>query len=239
VTTTPPGRGPLDAGTAAALRACISPERLGPYERAAGDPDRALALYVWNLEASAAFFADLGVLEVALRNACHDQLRAWNAQQGRTRPWYDHPVLDDRRRGDVAEARRRVRQGRGTETEGRVIAELAFGFWRQLHAARYEAVLWTPALRRAYPRLQPRRRSAVYDRLDHLNTLRNRIAHHEPVHGHDVGRTGKDLGGLHADLVELLAWINPPVATWLVARSRLPALLAGRPGPAAGGPRRR
>lgn len=226
---TPDRRDPLDDLTAAALRACISAERLRPYERAVGDPGRALELYLWNLAASAAFFEDLGVLEVALRNACHDQLRAWNAAQGRTSPWYDLALLDDRRRGDVAEARRRLQQGRRAETEGRVIAELAFGFWRQLHAARYESDLWTPSLRHAYPHLPSRRRGTVYERLDHLNTLRNRLAHHEPVHGRDVARTGKDLAGLHADLVDLLGWISPPVATWLSSTSRLPALLLSKP----------
>jgi len=57
------------------------------------DPARALDLYSWNAAVSAALFEDLSVLEVTLRNACHRELRAWNAAQGQASPWYHHPVL--------------------------------------------------------------------------------------------------------------------------------------------------
>jgi hypothetical protein len=48
----------------------LSRPRLGTYLRSAGnDQDRALALYEWNAELSAAVMRDLAHLEVALRNA--------------------------------------------------------------------------------------------------------------------------------------------------------------------------
>jgi len=94
-----------------------------------------------------------------------------------------------------------------------------FGFWRFLHARSYEATLWTPCLRLAFPHLQPRRRNTVYTRLDHLNTLRNRIAHHEPIHGARIAGTGHGIAGLHTEMLELLGWIDPVVENWVRARS--------------------
>lgn len=130
---------------------------------------------------------------------------------------------------DVARARQRVGQGGKPETEGRVIAELMFGFWRLLHSKTYEATLWTPCLRHAYPHQRPNDRTAVYRRLDHLNTLRNRIAHHEHVHGATIAKTGIDIAAMHEALLDLLRWIDSDMHHWVLAHSRVPALLRSRP----------
>jgi hypothetical protein len=130
---------------------------------------------------------------------------------------------------DVGRARQRVTQGGKPETEGRVIAELMFGFWRLLHSKTYEATLWTPCLRHAYPLQQPKDRSAVYRRLDRLNTVRNRIAHHEPIHGSTIGKTGLDVAGMHQALLDILGWIDADVQRWVTAHSRVPTLLRNRP----------
>lgn len=60
----------------AAVRMSVGADRLAEYDLAAdGDETRAIDLYGWNAAVSAAFFEDLSVLEVALRNACHRELR--------------------------------------------------------------------------------------------------------------------------------------------------------------------
>ena len=213
-----------------AIRTAIGADRLAAYDTAVGgDRARAVDLYGWNAAVSAALFEDLSVLEVILRNACHRELRAWNTAQSQASPWYHHPVLTPGGMEDVGRARRRVVQGGKPETEGRVVAELMFGFWRLLHSKTYEATLWTPCLRHAYPFQQPNDRSAVYDRLDRLNTLRNRIAHHEPIHSGTIAKTGLDIAGMHQALLDLLDWIDRDVQHWVTTYSRVPALLQNRP----------
>ncbi|KXF49591.1 hypothetical protein AXA44_23825 [Rhodococcus sp. SC4] len=212
------------------LQTGLTSERLAPYLRAAGgNIDRALDLYEWNTQISAALFADFSYFEVILRNACHRQLQQWVARQNSTAPWYRHPALTTRSAEDVTKARNRATRGRRQETEGRVVAELMFGFWRFLHSRSYEATLWTPSLRHAYPHQTPRRRSDVYNRLDHLNTLRNRIAHHEPIHGPAIGDTGKDIAALHDELLTILKWIDPTIEAWLRTHSTVPHALQQRP----------
>lgn len=137
-------------------------------------------------------------------------------------------VLSDLAHDDIAAARYRVQKLGRPETPGRVIAELNFSFWKFLLARRYEATLWTGHLRHAFPNLQPQRRATVYHALDGLHTLRNRIAHHEPIHT-------RDLTTDMLTIYRLLDWIDTDVRAWAVGLSRLGPSLAARPTPADGG----
>lgn len=212
-----------DEPDAAPIAAALSPERLAPYVRATlGDLTEAVRLYEWNLAVSGALYEALGILEVVLRNALSTQLAAQHGTLAGH--WYDDPrgVLSDLAREDIAVARRRVWKLRRPETPGRVVAELSFGFWKFLLAKRYEATLWTGYLRHAFPNLEPQSRAVVYRALDELHTVRNRIAHHEPIHSRD----------LTADILtiyRLLDWIDHDVRAWAVTLSRLQTIIATRP----------
>jgi hypothetical protein len=164
----------------------------------------------------------LGVLEVVLRNALSAQLSNHHGTlPGR---WYDDPlgVLSEVAHQDIAAARQRVRMMRRPESTGRVIAELNFGFWKYLLAKRYEATLWTGYLRHSFPNLQPQRRFTVFAALDELHGLRNRVAHHEPIHRRDLT---EDL----LQLFRVLDWIDVDVREWAVKLSRVQAVIAARP----------
>ena len=218
----------LSTSTRSALVRSIGDERLRGYVAACGGHElRGLDLYLWNGRVSAAVFEDIGFVEVAMRNACHEQLSRWHADLGHRSPWYFSPELLPRHMQDVGIARGRVAQGRKPETEGRVVAQMTFGFWRLLHSKRYEATLWQWALRHVYP--PGTARSAVHGRLDRINTLRNRIAHHEPVHGPVLGNAGLGLEGIHAELLEIARLIDPVVGAWIVSMSRVARLLSERP----------
>lgn len=203
----------------------FSVARLRPYrEVVGGDLDAALALYVWNAQVAGAFFEDLGHLEVVLRNALHVELAQWHKRAARAGQWYDDPneMLDPRRRRDIAEARARLARRRQPETPGKVIAELTFGFWRFLLDKHYQSTLWSQSLRRAFPHLQPQNRLHVYEPINQLHRLRNRIAHHEPIHH-------LPLPALYHDVLRSTGFIDPAIETWLAARSRVPQTLATRP----------
>lgn len=214
---------PGDEPDAAPIAAVLSPERLAPYLRATGgDLTAAVRLYEWNLAVSGALYEALGILEVTLRNALSAQLAAHHGTLAGN--WYDDPlgVLSDLAHDDIAAARRRVRKLHRPETPGRIIAELSFGFWKFLLAKRYEATLWTGYLRHAFPNLQPQNRATVYRALDELHTVRNRIAHHEPIHNRDL--TADTL-----TIYRLLDWIDHDVRAWAVTLSRLQPIIASRP----------
>jgi hypothetical protein len=201
----------------------ISAERFAPYRAAAGgDLERAIILYEGNTELSAAFWAVLSDLEILVRNAMHDKLSAWSTATYGRPDWYlDHGnVFTLQTAGDINTARRHAAAFGRTESVGRIIAELPLGFWRFLLSSRYERSLWLPCLRDAFPgnRGHGMRRD-VHDAMRDLHLLRNRIAHHEPIHN-------RPLGALHGVALTTAGWVCPTTRQWIAARSRVPALLA-------------
>jgi hypothetical protein len=200
----------------------ISPERLAPYRAAAdGDLVRAVRLYEQNAELSAAFWMVLCDVEILLRNAVHEQLRAWSDDRYSQPAWYLDPgrVFNAQARADIAAARQHLAATGRRETPGRLVAELPFGFWRFLLSARYERTLWLPCLRTAFPGIAGHGlRRDVHDAVRELHLLRNRIAHHEPVYN-------RPLGDLHDLALTTAGWVCPVTRRWIARRSTVPALL--------------
>lgn len=148
------------------LLSSISPPRFQTFLAAAsGDTVRAGELYVWNRDLSVAILADIAVLEVALRNAMHDQASAaWGTH------WYADPnvTLDERSSRQLAASWKFLHQSikqRPTDTDvpGRVVAQCMFGFWTNLLDAgshisapprrvtvNYD-LLWDAAFKGAFP----------------------------------------------------------------------------------------
>jgi hypothetical protein len=148
----------------------LSAERLAPYRLIAGpEPGAAISLYEWNVEVSSAWFSVICDVEVLLRNAMNEQ-------------WYLTRAGAFSPEAQLAVANARslsTRDGR-PESVGQVVTELNFGFWRFLLTSRYERSLWRTCLYRAWP--GQGRRQVVHDAVYRLHGLRNRVAHHEPIH---------------------------------------------------------
>jgi hypothetical protein len=65
-------------------------------------------------------------------------------------------------------------------SDGKIIAETTFYFWKRLYSPDYEQVLWRTALKRTFPNKRMKR-AKVAENLEHIYQARNRLAHHEPV----------------------------------------------------------
>ncbi|WIE72310.1 hypothetical protein [Curtobacterium sp. MCJR17_020] len=204
----------------------LTRERLRSYFRALPDDARAVRLYEWNMRAAAAVMELTGAVEVVVRNAADVQLRAWATARRPGSSWLDVVPLDAQGRNDLVVARRRAtRGGKRAEVHGRVVAELSFGFWRYLFESRYLTALWTPALHRAFPHGPAdalTRQREVRTRMQQLHFVRNRAAHHEPIHGRDLRRD-------HDYAIELLGWIQPGAAAWAQDVTMLGTVLDARP----------
>ena len=210
----------------ATLQRLLSTDRLQSYLNASdNDLGRALELYNWNLKASAAIIELAAMVEVITRNAIDDQLSIMSRSCG---DWIDTIQLDHQGATVLAKAiERATKGGRVPRIHGKVIAELNLGFWRYLVAQRYHASLWVPFLHNAFPGGSSdlrRRRQDVEHRLDNLTVVRNRAAHHEPIHKRDLGR---DL----RNSLELLTWINTEASAWASDVSTLSEIIASKPPP--------
>ncbi|NEB32798.1 hypothetical protein G3I62_27525 [Streptomyces sp. SID14446] len=177
------------------------------------------------MTASAALYEALHVFEVVLRNAIHEQLTLWHRAEGRTGSWIDNPppTLTTRSQQDLRRARRYAQdtlnvkhQKTGAQTsppapsDGDVIAQLTLGFWRYMLAARHTHGLWHDAVRHAFPHLQPQDLQTVEKPVVRLHTLRNRIAHLEPVFANNLK--------LHLrDMKIVTGYICPRTESWFTS----------------------
>ncbi len=109
-----------------ALETSLSPQRIATYTaETGGNRELALRLYTWNTAISAAFYGPLQGLEVALRNAMHQQLStAYGAD------WYDNPAcgLDQGAMRKIENAKKTLGRGGYAIDPPHVVAELSFGF---------------------------------------------------------------------------------------------------------------
>lgn len=218
----------------------LSAARLTTYlTAAAGSRRNALALYEWNIAAACAIQQDLCHLEVGLRNAYDAAIRAhwtgpadWTSQplamfpptpstRGRGGSINPKEVVDVNTRPRTLLLKARQDAGGVAARPGKVIAELSLGFWRYLSVKRHDQTLWVPYLHHAFPPGTDRARD-VDARIHRLHTLRNRVAHHEPL-------LRVNLPGRLADITDLAALISPDLGAYITATTRIPQAIAERP----------
>jgi hypothetical protein len=191
-----------------ALRGALSDERFQRYLDASGSEADALRLYVWNAAVSAAFYGPLQAVEITLRNTVHRSLGSAYGQR-----WFENSRLlkpgELRIARDAREALKRVGK---VATPGRVVAELSFSFWVGLFANAYDNTAWRLQLCHAFSPRPPR--NQLYERLDRLRTLRNRIAHHEPIFQ-------RKLLDDYQRVLDVLDRLSKPVKEWVDHHSRV------------------
>jgi hypothetical protein len=200
----------------------ITAARFEPYlDEAGGDHERAIALYVWNAQVSAAMFETLHHVEVALRNAIDVRFKPVVVSAAVSQTWLCDPaILNDASRRRVEETIARIRRERKEPTRGRVVAGLGFGFWRALFDKKY-ARLWVSHLHDAFPGGSGDR-GEVAVLMSKLVPFRNRLAHHETI-------IRKPLAVHYDDMLALAGLIDPDAQAWINRVSRVRAIIDDRP----------
>ena len=72
------------------------------------------------------------------------------------------------------------RRGYILVSNGSIIAEFTFHFWKRIYGPDYDQALWRTTLKRTFPN-RTISRATVAERLEEIYQSRNRLAHHEPV----------------------------------------------------------
>lgn len=168
----------------------VSADRLNRYLDACnGDKRKAQTLYRCNLVASEAMLSVVSCFEVALRNAIDKHLSAslgsdWLRDSVMRGGIFDIPIL--RKTHDIINnAYHRVERDAGY-THSKLLAEMEFGIWKYM----FSPVQYRQTgrnLLHIFPNKPRSSREAQYNQttifneLDKVNSLRNRIAHHEPI----------------------------------------------------------
>lgn len=168
----------------------MSTERLQKYVDACnGDTRKAMTLYRLNLKASQEMFTVVSCFEVALRNAI-DYILSQRFGQ--------HWLRDSVQNGGILSANN-VRLTRNIITNAyndllrhnsyipsKLLSSMEFGVWKYMYSpAQYRAT--GQCLLQVFPNKPRSNRTTQYNNtylfneLDKVNSLRNRIAHHEPI----------------------------------------------------------
>ena len=169
----------------------FSSERTGKYLSACNcDTRKAMTLYCYNLQLSQEMFTLVSCFEVALRNRIDMQLRSSLGAD-----WLRDSILP----GGVLFYAIRVEKTKkiienayngqmrdGSYSHSKLLSEMEFGVWKYMFSnAVY--TLTGQNLLRVFPNKPTSSRQHRYDNtyvfqeLDYINKLRNRIAHHEPI----------------------------------------------------------
>ncbi|MCT7550700.1 Abi family protein [Aliarcobacter butzleri] len=200
------------------LENSISQSRLSTY-RNSNSNDRQVVIidYILNAKISENFYFLLQNLEVSLRNAIYESFKL-NYQN---KDFFFLHETDSRERYRerkekhsrecwkmICAAKYNVQRCNTTINDGKIIAELNFGFWIKLLLstdAKYTN-MWRKIFNDVFPNYEivlsiDNDRIIVGKIIDKIRDLRNRIFHYEPIFN-------KNLEQMHKDIIEVIGWIN-------------------------------
>ena len=168
----------------------FSQKRLNRYLLACdGDKRKAMTLYRYNLRLAQELLTIVSCFEVSLRNAIDDILvpqfgEEWLKDSVSEGGMFTDPVLHKTNR-TISEALQKLKS-QGTYSHSKLLAQMDFGMWKYMYSPlQYNLTHQTlmgafPHKQRSTPQLHINQ-SYIFNELDKINTLRNRIAHHEPL----------------------------------------------------------
>lgn len=215
----------------------ISNARLSFYKSIfqCGSDQEALRYYYWNQAVSAELYVLLHNLEVCLRNRIHEELSlALSNQTSSNYAWYDQfdfslPGFDRFGQPNLTITGKSIDKVKGElTTKGKpltpqnIICNLEFGKWPHILKTRNlkngTAIDWAtffPAIFPQYNHSSKRLRKRLFERLEEVRLLRNRVAHLEPVWKFD----SKTINGSHVpaptDLGTVLNRLNKEIS-WTI-----------------------
>ncbi len=202
-----------------ALESALSKPRFLAYvEAAKGDRKLATNLYLWNSRISKSFLFPLNIAEVSMRNAMHF---AFSQEFGGT--WIFNPPFALTAESEASRQKALLRLQDHPSADD-VVAALTFDFWSNLFRREYRALWERPGLlNRTFPHLPTGHgRHEVQLRVAAINRLRNRIAHHEPVHTLDHRAE-------HDNILGLIALRCPTLKDWVRRCSTVMAVVRTPP----------
>lgn len=168
----------------------MSSQRMERYLTACGGNTRkAMTLYRYNLQISQEMFTIVSCFEVALRNAIDRKLtenlgEEWLKDSVSTNGIFTQPILR-KTRDIIAFAHHKLQQTQ-SYSHPKLLAEMEFGIWKYMFSPIQYRVTGRnllsifPNKTRSSREIQYNQ-TFIFNELDKVNSLRNRIAHHETI----------------------------------------------------------
>ena len=196
----------------------VSARRMERYLIACyGDTKKARKLYRMNMRLACEMFIIVSGFEIALRNAIHENVSTRLGED-----WLGRSVrrggvfysLPPKAKRNIISTARKLKENNKYDPD-QMVASMEFGTWKYMFSKiQYEAT--GQCLLKIFPLKPKSTKEQHYDRkyffneLDHVNSLRNRLAHHEPIcftHNNDE----VDLSYAKSEyerIMKLFKWMN-------------------------------
>lgn len=197
----------------------LSRERMNRYLFACrNDSRKAMTLYRYNLQLSQEMFTVISCFEVALRNAIDNNLKPrlgtdWLRDSILIGGMFTNPLLG--KTASVISHSYNKLLAQGQYSPSKLLSDMEFGMWKYMFSP-LQYRLTGQTLLQIFPNKQ-RSSSAlqinhayIFNELDKVNTIRNRIAHHEPI---CFGLTGNQIDTTYTmnkflQIQTLFAWMD-------------------------------
>jgi hypothetical protein len=204
----------------------VSQKRLSRYLAACdNNKTKAITLYRYNLQLSEALYSVVSCFEVALRNAINEKLCSllgndWLRDSIRDNGIFSLPILH-KTNEIISTAYQRLRHNAGY-SHSKLLAEMEFGIWKymfspvQYKQTRQSLLSIFPNKPKSSREMQYNQ-SYIFNEIDKINSLRNRIAHHEPIcfiTGTNTYSTKYALS-VYNKIIYLLDWMDIDSAKYL------------------------
>lgn len=199
------------------LENSISQSRLSTYKRDGYNELDTLTDYVLNAKISQNFYFLLQNLEVTLRNAIYSSYKKHYFKQDF---FYLHETNSFERYKSKKEIHSRecwkmlcgvkYKLRHSTYlTDGKIIAELNFGFWTELLTSTDSKYInmWRTIFSDVFPNYQiqssiDQDKNLIAVKINDIRNFRNRIFHYEPIYHQN------NLQDKHTEIFEILGWLN-------------------------------
>ena len=214
-----------------AIKNTLSHPRIATYERAVtsqssqSDRKLPLQLYMWNAQLSGAFLVPLHICEVIIRNAIAQTIKRKYGPHWPCSPAFLKSLPSPRNTYNPLHDLKNTTST--VQVADMVVPKLSFVFWQHMFTKRHHSRLWELYLKDTMPYLDKSKtpnihRQNIYKNLGLVRTLRNRIAHHEPIFTRD----------LNADMERILGLIScrcQTTSNWVLQHQKVYQTLKNRP----------
>ncbi len=199
------------------LERSISSSRISTYKSNVHTEIETIADYVLNAKISQNFYFLLQNLEVSLRNAIYDSFKK-NYPNSDFFYLFENNSFNRYKSKKEKHSRECWKMLCGvkyklkhmqTLSDGKIIAELNFGFWTELLTSRDNKYtdMWRKIFLDVFPNYKitssiDQDKTSIALKIDDIRNFRNRIFHYEPIYNQS------DLIKKHIDIFDILTWLN-------------------------------
>ena len=201
------------------FEAIMSSKLMRRYVNACGgDTRKAMTLYRYNLRLSQEVFTVISCYEVALRNAIDVNLSKTLGTDWLRDAILPGGIFDNAKFSGTTRIMKKAYaelNAAGLYSPSKMLSAMEFGVWKYMFSAtQYRATGRT--LLQVFPKkpkstpLMQYNNLFIFNELDAINRLRNRIAHHEPIcflQNNDIVSTAY-LRGCYNRIVKLFSWMD-------------------------------